>query len=803
MNISHRWLQALVPGLRGSPKEIADRLAMYGAPVDEIVEVGAEIAGVVIARVISARRHPNADRLNVCQVDAGTGTILNVVCGAPNVRADTFYPFAPVGTTLPGGITLKKAKIRGEESQGMLCSARELGLGRDHEGILTLHGDFTPGESFTRALGLDDARIVVDVTANRPDLLSHLGVARELAPHGEEDIVLPSFPGARAVAKPEIDRVERRGVVGGVTVSVEDATLCPRYMAAVVRGVTVGPSPEWLAARLRVIGQRPINNVVDATNYVLHELGQPLHAFDLKQLRGSEIIVRTARGGEKLTTLDGVERKLGSDMLVIADGVAATAVAGVMGGGESEVTDATVDLLIECAHFEPKQVRRTRRALGLSTDASYRFERGVDPTGMERALARVVDLIVATAGGEVDPHWLDIEPEPLEPAQVEVRLARVEQVLGRAFTAEEITALVEPLGFRVLERHTDRLSIGVPGHRRFDVFGEIDIVEEIARRYGYDNFSQELTRARPSSVPDDPMLQLEDALRDWLVGHGLLESRTAGFAGMEEGDIELMLPLASTESRLRRAVLPGLLQRVEYNFTRGARDIRLFELGTAFAAGEAGQLPVETRRLTIVLTGGRRPAHWSGPVDDVDLWDLKGLLEEFAARYGLEVAGANGGHIAGTSEVLLEDERFALRSGDVTVGLGGRIDPEKLDAPAWAAPVYGLEIVLDERWSERPRRYQALPVHPAIEQDLALLVPDEVSAAVVGDVIRSTGGALLETVEVFDLYRGTGLPAGTRSIAFRLRFRAADRTLTDQDAAKTVKRILQRLKDEYSIERRG
>jgi len=803
MNISHRWLQALVPGLRGSPKEIADRLAMYGAPVDEIVEVGAEISGVVIARVVDARRHPNADRLNLCQVDAGTGTLLNVVCGAPNVRAGSFYPFAPVGTSLPGGVTIRKAKIRGEESQGMLCSARELGLGREHEGILMLHGEFTPGESFIAALALDDARIVVDVTANRPDLLSHIGVARELAEKGEQDIVLPAFPGGRTISEPEIDRVERRGLVDGVTVSVEDAELCPRYMAAVIRGVTVGPSPEWLASRLRVIGQRPINNVVDATNYVLHELGQPLHAFDLAQLRGSEIIVRRAREAETVTTLDGVERKLTPEMLVIADGVSATAVAGVMGGGESEVTDNTRDLLIECAYFEPKQVRRTRRALGLSTDASYRYERGVDPTGMTRALARVVDLIVATAGGEVDPHWVDVQAATLEAPEVEVRLARVEQVLGRAFDADEIAALIEPLGFRIIDRGGDRVRVGVPGHRWFDVFGEIDVIEEIARRFGYDNFSQALTRARPSSVPDDAMLQLEDALRAWLVGHGLLESRTAAFAGIEEGDVELLLPLASTESRLRRAVLPGLLHRVEYNFTRGARDIRLFELGTAFAAGEKGRPPAETRRLSIAITGARAPEHWSGQVGTVDLWDLKGLLEEFAERYGLRIVPGDSGRIAGAREVLLEGELFELQADGVTVGLGGRIDPARIDAPAWAAPVYGLEIVLDEAWNERTHVYAPLPVHPAIEQDLALVVPDGTSAAAVSETIRDAGGALLESVDIFDLYRGTGLPEGTRSLAFRLRFRAADRTLTDKDAAKAVKRILQRLKDEYSIERRG
>src|SRR5688500_9754399 len=448
MNISYRWLQSLIPSLTASPAEVAARLAMYGAPVDEITLVGEQLREVIIACVVEAKRHPNSDHLSVCKVDAGTGELLNVVCGAPNVRADAFYPFAPVGSTLPGGLKLSKRKIRGEESNGMLCSARELELGRDHEGILELTGTFTPGESFVRAVDLDDARIVIDVTPNRGDLLSHLGVARELSPTGVMGIGLPPFPGG-AHHGGALTTVSNDGEVGGVRIRIEDADACPRYLASVVRGVRVGPSPEWLAMRLRSIGQRPINNVVDATNYVLHELGQPLHAFDLKKLGGSAIVVRRARAGEKIVTLDGAERALQPAMLVIADAERATAIAGVMGGQASEVSAGTTDVLIECAHFERKQIRDTRRTLGMSTDASYRFERGVDPTGMERALRRVTDLIVAAAGGQADLKLLDVAPKQLTAPTIALRLTRVHQALGHDIGLDQADHPLTDMGCQV------------------------------------------------------------------------------------------------------------------------------------------------------------------------------------------------------------------------------------------------------------------------------------------------------------------------------------------------------------------
>jgi phenylalanyl-tRNA synthetase beta chain len=804
MNVSYRWLRELAPGLSDTPTEVARRLAMYGAPVDEITALGEPLRDVVIARVVEAKRHPNADRLSVCRVDAGTGELLNVVCGAPNVTAGKYYPFAPAGSTLPGGLKLERRKIRGEESNGMLCSARELQLGRDHEGILELNGVFTPGESFVQAVALDDWRLLVDVTPNRPDLLSHYGIARELGPEGEARLGLPAFPGASATTDLRLDRVRNDGAIGGVRVRIEDVDGCPRYMAAVVRGVAIGSWPEWLASRLRAIGQRAINNIVDATNYVLHELGQPLHAFDLHRLGGSAIVVRRARAGEKLVTLDGTERALAPEMLAIADAERATAIAGVMGGQESEVDPNTVDVLIECAHFERTQIRNTRRALGMSTDASYRFERGVDPTAMERALRRVVDLILATAGGTAETTLLDVCPGSFDEPTITLRLGRVHQVLGKGFSAQHVRRLLEPIGFAQNAPGDDALEFRIPGHRWFDVTEEIDLVEEVARREGYDNFPTELRPFRPSSVPDHPITLLERDLRERLVARGLLEVRMAGFASEAEGDVELLLPLSSAESRLRRALLPGLLHRVEYNFSRLTRDVRLFELGTAFKAMGAGERPEESARLAVVLTGSRAPLHWSGPAGDYDIWDLKGVVEELSETFALDVsAGAPDREMAGVSSMLEPGTILSLRLDDQLVGVVGQVRADAIDAPAWAGATYAFEVLLDGVPVREHRRYQELPVLPAIEQDLALLVPSSVSSRQVEDLIRAAGGKLLEDVAPFDLYRGKGIPHGFRSIAYRLRFRAHDRTLTDAEVAVAVQRILKRLKDEHEIERRG
>ena len=814
MNVSFRWLKELAPALTESPEAVAEALGMLGAPVEEMVRPGAGLGDIVIARVIERGEHPNADRLSLCRVDAG-GDELQVVCGAPVIEEGALYPFAPVGATLPGGMTIRKAKIRGEYSQGMLCSETELGLGRDSSGIMRLADSYDVGAPFVEALGLDDTRLTLEVTPNRPDLLSHVGVAREIGPQGHQGIQLPPFPAEGSEERTDATlpaltfrREETDGLVEGTRVLIDDPASCPRYIAAVIEDVEVGPSPSWLASRLRAIGQRPINNVVDATNYILHELGQPLHAFDLDRLEGPAILVRPAADGETITTLDDVERKLTADMLVIADDEGPVAVAGVMGGADSEVTSDTTRVLLECAYFDPRSVRATARALSLSTDASYRFERGTDIDGMERAAHRAVELIEAVAGGRVSEDAVDIYPAPQEAPRVSVRPGRVAQVLGADIEAEEIARLLRHIGFEFDDEDDDALTFRVPGFRRHDVTREIDLIEEVARRFGYDRLDDRLRPYRPTTVPDAPLSVLEDDARRLLSGRGLLEARGISMAPEGAGEVPLLRPLSAEEGYLRSTIAFGLLRATELNMARGVRDVRLFEIGTTFHSAGAGERPREDTRLALALTGASRPRHWTGESPDWDLWDLRGLAEDLMARLDPE----------GWEVVPLEDDPGELalpslyRSGTVMelrahgqrVGVAGEVSENAIDAPAWSGPSFALEVRLTDVMA-RPRRptLEPVPTQPASDRDLALVVPGTTPSAAVMETIRSSAGELLEAVRVFDVYEGEGVPEGYRSIAYRLVFRHPERTLKDAEVDRAVERVLERLKDVHGVERRG
>ena len=798
MNVSRRWLQAVAPELHLDAVEIAARLAMRGAPVEGIADLAAGIGGVVVGRVEGVRRHPNADRLSICEVDGGAGTV-QVVCGAPNVRAGACYPFVPVGGVLPGNIRIKRVRIRGEESRGMLCSARELGLGTDHQGILELAGQFAPGSAFARAVGLDDHRLDVEVSPNRGDLLSHVGVARELV--GEGGIGPADLPG---VVEHELAvRTGSQEVEGeGVRVRIDDPRQCWRYMAAVVRGVRIGPSPEWLTSRLRAAGANPINNVVDATNYVLLELGQPLHAFDLAKVAGPGIVVRGAEPGETLRTLDGEQRRLDAGMLLICDPDQPLAIAGVMGGSESEIGAETTDVLLECALFDPRSVRAVRRALGMSTDASYRFERGVDPDGLERAIRCAISIIVATAGGEPAPTLLDACPRPWRAPVVTLRPERVGALLGVEFAADEIVDLLEPLGYRC-GQVDGAIEVTIPGHRSYDTLREVDLIEEVARVYGYDRFPDSLDAFRPGTVPDDPLLQLHDRLRTALVGRGFLEAHTTAFAPAEEGRVEVLNPVSAEESHLRRTLLFGLLHAVEHNFARGARDIRLFDLGTVFEDGGSGAPPRERNRLAVAMTGRRRPGHWSGEDEPWDEWELRGLAEELLAtalpgEFSVEPGTFDSAFFEAGSE-------YRLRTADgAVVGGAGRVCADRVDAPVWSGPVWGIELELGDGTRVKPDpTFRPLPAFPAVERDLALLIPDLLPARQVREFLAGNGGADLVGVSVFDLFRGGDVPRGHRSVGFRLRYQSPRRTLRDAAVDRAVQRLIQRLQEEFGVEPRA
>ncbi|MGI8499004.1 MAG: phenylalanine--tRNA ligase subunit beta [Gemmatimonadaceae bacterium] len=817
MNASYRWLEDIVPtGLSAS--DLRDIITMRCAPVDEIRSARPDLHAVVVGLVAEAARHPNSDHLWVTRVDAGTGELLDVVCGASNVLAGKRYPFAAAGTVLPGGLRLEKKKIRGAISNGMLCSARELRLGESHEGILELDTDAAPGTPLLAALpSLADSELVIDVAPVRPDLLSHVGLAREIAAARKLAWSLPAVTGADDTPVPGPLAAVRSGVAGSVKVELLDDAGCHRYMAVVIRGVTVGATPEWLVNRLQSVGVRSINNVVDVTNYLLHELGQPMHAFDIARLQGSSLLIRRARPAERMTTLDGVERELTAEMTVIADAERAQAVAGVMGGSESEVGEATTDVLLEVATFDAASVRRTRRALRLSTDASFRFERGTDIELPPMALERAVQMIIGVAGGRVDGRPVDVYPTPRPRRQLELRLDRVQRLLGESVSTVDAAVMLERIGFEVERRGPDRLMVSVPSWR-VDVSQEVDLIEEVARLRGYESFSDELRSFRPGAVPDAALHLTARKVRDTLVGAGLFEARTMPFVrGGDEGHVRVMNPLAESEGFLRRRLLDTLARRAEHNLAHMHGDIRLFELGAVFAPGSP-HLREEARVAALVM-GRRHPPHWSQGEQQppsFDVWDAKWLGELVAstAEPGLSVEMTPG------SGDVLWDIAVSGRSR-------GTVERVPLDGPVWAAPAFGVEFTLEEQdasavappgrsnylsspitaGSAKPHgsgssataTYRSLPTTPATDFDVALLVPNDMPAARVEAVMRSTGGDLLESLVLFDEFRGEAVPSGYRSLAWRLTFRHATRTLQAKEIHGRRDKLLRTLEGELGV----
>jgi phenylalanyl-tRNA synthetase beta chain len=763
---------------------------------------------------VEAGRHPDSDHLWLTKVDAGGGQLLEVVCGAPNVTRGALYPFAPVGTTMPNGMKIERRKIRGIYSNGMLCSARELGLGEDHAGIMELQVDAAPGARFLSVMPAGDTRLVLDIGANRPDLLSHLGLARELAAITSQSWQLPEIPGLAGPTPPAV-RVEARDetadvegkVLENVRVVVQADTRCRRYMCAVVGGVQIGPSPDWLVRRLEAVGVRSINNVVDATNYVLHELGQPIHAFDASALSGGVMSVRRAREGETIVTLDGVTRKLPPTAVVIADR-AAQAVAGIMGGRDSEVTNATRDLFIEVASFDPRSTRATRRALGLSTDASYRFERGVDPELGPLAMDRVLRLIVTLAGGTPTTP-LDLVATRTPVRTLTLRSTRIAQVLGEGVPMTTVKGYLEHAGFEIVRATETALTTRVPSWRS-DISGEIDLVEEVARFHGYDTFPTEIRPFRPTSTRDDPMWTASNRVRDTLVGMGFLEARPMPFvAGADETHPRVSNPLAENEAHLRRSLLETLARRTEYNLAQRVADVRLFEVGSAFEPRSSG-VPSEELRLAVVMMGRRRPAHFTEPNPPAfDEWDAKGIAEH----------AAHVAHPAGRVSLVpgLDGAIWSIEVDGVARGVVKRL---ALDAPIWAAPAYAIELWLGDIATAPPAppgshsykevatrrapvaRYRPVPTMPPAEIDLALLVPRGTTVADVERVIRGTAGELLESLDLFDQYTGEGVDANHRSLAWRLTFRHPERTLRDKEIEGRRAKIVSALEEELHVRQR-
>ncbi|MEO7456631.1 MAG: phenylalanine--tRNA ligase subunit beta, partial [Gemmatimonadaceae bacterium] len=676
--------------------------------------------------------------------------------------------------------------------------------------------DAAPGTRFIDAVSVGDTRLVVDVLPNRPDLLSHLGLAREVAAVTGTELQLPDI-GIDGIAIPEASKFRRAGNAGGLVLHLENAKLASRYMGVVIRGVKVAASPAWLVERLASVGSRSINNVVDATNYILHELGQPIHAFDLNKvdpepkMPEKTIVVRSAKDGETLVTLDGVTHKLTAEMTVIADSVSPIALAGVMGGRDTEVGDDTTDVFVEVATFDTVATRRTRRVAGLSTDASYRFERGVDSAIAPRALERVSALIIALAGGEVVASPVDLHVGDTEPMPLVLRPSRVRRVLGVEVESERIVGLLRSIGCTAQVEDLMGSILVVAPSWRGDLAAEVDLIEEVARLHGYDALPDEVQPYRPGTSRDAPMWGTSARLRDVLVGEGLMEVRPTPFVSGGEGHVRVLNPLAENEGHLRRTLMESLARRAEHNLAHMQRNIRLFEVGSVFAPGDH-VLPDESMRVAALVMGDREPAHFTNAKPpQYDAWDAKSLAERIGAALG-----------AGPVELRpSDDDSPVLWTVLVNGEERGQVARVALDAPVWAAPAFGVEVSMGDVPNgdvapigehahgdttavapRRARRFRPLPTTPASEFDLALLVPDGVLAADVENVISQAAGELLERLVAFDLYEGEGVEKGHRSVAWRLTLRHPERTLRDKEIEGRRAKILTALQNELNVRQR-
>jgi phenylalanyl-tRNA synthetase beta chain len=807
------WLREFTP-LAAPPVEIADALNQLGLEVEKIDAPGEEISGVVVAKILDVVAHPDADKIRLADVDFGSGTT-RVVCGAPNIHPGMVAPFATVGATLPGGFEITKRKIRGVVSEGMLCSARELGISDDHSGIVELPADTPLGSDAREVLGLDDVVFELAITPNRPDAMGITGIARELAAHFRLPLDIPV-----PEAVPAVERI------GDVHVEVEAPGRCPRFVGR-VSSVTMGASPEWMQRRLRLAGMRPISNVVDVTNYVLLERNRPLHAFDLGRLAGRGIVVRLARDGETMTTLDGVERRLtGEDLLICDAERAPQAIAGIMGGANSEVDGSTTEVLIESAYFAPSGVARSAKRLGLRTEASARFERGIDPNATAAGADYAIALLREVANGQAEPSMIDRYPEPVERPHINVRTARVNALLGIELDAPTVVSLLEPLGIECGAPAADGSFTAVTPTWRPDLEREIDVVEEVGRRYGLNRIARTVPTNAGKVGRLTPRQRERRLVADVLVGAGYAEGMTLPLVSPADlrragrsptAVIEVENPLRAEESVLRPSVLPGLLKAVQYNASYGNADVALFELGTVFfppdpegAArrprfegkyhGDPARLPDEHEHLCVIRAGAlrRRPFDDDRPVEPADVVAAVAALGEALrlADLRLEAAAVDGFHGTRAARVLVDG---------IAIGVVGQIDDEVTAEFGIDVPVAACELDVDLLLAGARRDEAARPVSrfPGSSIDLAFVVDERTASGDVERTLRDVGGELLEAVRLFDVFRSDALGAGRKSLAYALRFRSIDRSLTDDEVAQLRQRCIDAVVRAHGAELRG
>jgi phenylalanyl-tRNA synthetase beta chain len=803
MKVTLNWLRQYVD-IHDSPGGLAERLTMLGLEVEGVQKVGGEFEGIVVAQVITREKHPNSDRLSLCRVNDGRGE-RQIVCGAQNFKAGDKVPLILPGQSLPvkpgePPVSIKVGKIRGCESHGMLCSPDELGLPDKVDGLLILREDATVGQAFAEYLGRSSGDVVYDleITPNRPDWNSVIGIAREISASSGERLRLPLIDIPAGQVKSE-------SAENLVQVRIEQPDLCPRYVARIVRGVKVGPSPDWLRSALEKSGLRSINNIVDVTNFVMLETGHPLHAFDLHLLGKAPgaaapvVVVRLARDGEKFVTLDGQERALTGQTLMIADETKPIALAGVMGGQNSEIKPDTTDVLIEAACFKPQNIRATSKRLELRTDSSYRFERGADPAACDWVSRRAAQLILQTSGGTLLEPAVDAYPAPSASREISLRHDKTNEFLGVTIPADDQNSFLERLGLSRIGESTFR----VPTFR-VDLKSEVDLIEEIARLHGVDKIPATPPRGAIGSHPFDVVHDQIAEARRILTGLGFCEAQgqtliseaAAGLlTGTSGGQLAgLQRPLSSDMNVLRPSLLPGLLDALRHNIARQNPDVALFEIGRVFT--QAGGKFKEERRLALAMTGRRAAAFWSGAERDAkfDVYDLKGAIEEFLEQFA--VRGVAFARRDENSSFYLESA--AVQLGKLPLGEMGQLSPVLQKRYDLRDGVFLAELDFEQLLARRApaKTFKPLPMFPAVRRDVAMLVPEALAHEAVSALVKQAKPANLEKFDLFDVFRGQNVPAGQKSVAYAFTYRNAERTLTDAEVNSAHEKLVEKFKQD-------
>lgn len=793
MKVSYRWLKEYVD-FPWSPTELAEALTMAGLEVEGVENLAPDLDKVYVGEVLSVEAHPNGN-LKVCQISIGE-KILQIVCGAPNVAVGQKVPVAVEGCKLPDGMEIKATELRGVMSYGMACSEKELGLGDDHSGLMVLPDEVEPGQDLVTALGLDDQVLDVSVYANRPDCMSVLGIAREVAALAGTELRYPEI---------NLEESDRQ-VTELTSVEVQVPEKCPRYSVRIIENVKIGPSPLWMQQKLHAAGMRPINNVVDITNFVMLETGQPLHAFDYDKLAENRIVVRTPEQETSFVTLDGQERQLNDDVLLICDAKEPVCIGGVMGGENSEVTDNTRTILLESANFAAANIRRTSRRLSILSEAALRFEKGIDPAGTIFALNRAAQLLAEYASGQVAQGIIDVNNAPTEPKKIALRPEKVNHLLGTEINEAEMLSHLKSLGLTV-EHEQRPWVVTIPAYRT-DLELECDLIEEIARLWGYDKIPVTLPQGAYSQGGETLQLAICDKIRTQLVGLGLNEVMNFSFhhpRAMRQillGDqpawskmIKIANPLNEDYSVMRTSLIPGLLDSAVRNITRQQPNLSFFELSSVYLPEELPLVdhPKEERRLGILLTGNRQLNHWNAKVEKYDFYDLKGLVEFVLESFQIEVNWEPGDF-----PTFHPGRQAQVKIGEQVVVRLGEIHPIVLQNYDLNQRIYVAEVNIETliQYQKDTVNFQPLARYPMVERDLAIIVDQDVPVGHILTSLQVAGGKLLKEVAVFDVYQGEQVEKGKKSVAFSFVFQG-DRTLTDGEINQLMDTMYQAIKEKY------